>query len=159
MYRETQSVDGENRAALSLPPGVRAHKALIMLQSAVQVIKIEALVSRPSYIVLAGKREASPVLLPRQSPWSTVADFKTINKELWVKHNHSRRLVYKQEMAYPYRQARAYLLMVRPRSHRYLRLFFQVAIQLHHNILEQDKIDLWPHHQALNQRAISIFHQ
>ena len=46
---------------------VRAHKTLDLLQSAIGVFKIEDRISRPPYI--AEKREASDVLLPRQSPW------------------------------------------------------------------------------------------
>ena len=52
--------------------GVRAHKTLDLLQSAIGVVKIEVQISRAPYI--AGKREASDVLLPRWSTWSTVAD-------------------------------------------------------------------------------------
>ena len=49
------------------PQGARAHKTLDLLQSAIGVFKIEVQISRAPYI--AGKREASDVLLPRQSPW------------------------------------------------------------------------------------------
>ena len=53
---------------LFTPPGPsRAHKTPNLFQSAIGVFKIEGRVSRAPYI--AGKREASDVLLTRQSPW------------------------------------------------------------------------------------------
>ena len=52
---------------LFYPNRVRAHKALDLLQSATGVFKIQGRISRATCIV--GKREASDVLLPRQSPW------------------------------------------------------------------------------------------
>ena len=58
---------GEGRVAHFWENRARAHKTFDWLQSAIGVLKIEAPISRAPYI--AGKREASDVLLPRQSPW------------------------------------------------------------------------------------------
>ena len=61
---------GEGRVSTFFPPQgarARAHKTLDLLQSAIGVFKIEARISRAPYI--AGKREASDVLRPRQSAW------------------------------------------------------------------------------------------
>ena len=58
---------GQGPPLLAAPGRARAHKTLNLLQSAIGVFKNEGRVSRAPYI--AGRREASDVLLPRQSPW------------------------------------------------------------------------------------------
>ena len=60
--------------------GARAHKTLDLLQSAIGVFKIEVQISRAPYI--AGKREASDVLLPRQSPWEHGGGFYSKTKRV-----------------------------------------------------------------------------
>ena len=66
---------GEGRVSTFLvPQGARAHKTLDLLQSALVVFKIDVQISRAPYI--AGKREASDVLLPRQSPWEHGGGFR-----------------------------------------------------------------------------------
>ena len=66
-YPDTLGREPEGRVPHFSGTRARAHKTLDLLQSAIGVFKIEVQISRAPYI--AGKREASDVLLPRQSPW------------------------------------------------------------------------------------------